>query len=125
MGLEHAPNWLRPTPDRERPVTTEATDAGGSLLGDFEIPATLVGTSYSMRANFHGFLQEALGARVLNAAKDGSGFYQSANDYFANEAFRTSPPRVVIWEIPERALSAKPASPEALPPGGTPSRPPA
>jgi len=126
MGLEHAPKSLRPASDRERPVMTEAADAGGaSLLGDFEIPATLVGTSYSLRANFHGFLQEALGARVLNASRDGSGFYQSANEYFANEAFRASPPKVVIWEIPERALSEKPASREALPFGGTPSRPPA
>jgi len=109
MGLASAPRWLRPAPDIERPVKTEAIDAGGSLLGDFEIPVALVGTSYSMRANFHGFLQEALGARVLNAARDGSGFFQSANDYFANEAFTATPPRVVIWEIPERVLSDKPA----------------
>jgi alginate O-acetyltransferase complex protein AlgJ len=125
MGLEHAPKILRPAADRERPITTQAMDAGASLLGDFEIPATLIGTSYSLRANFHGFLQEALGARVLNAARDGSGLYQSANEYFSNEAFRASPPKVVIWEIPERVLSEKPASPEALPLGGTPSHPPA
>jgi alginate O-acetyltransferase complex protein AlgJ len=121
MGLEYAPAWLRPAADRERPAKTEEIDgsAGASLLGDYEIPATLVGTSYSMRANFHGFLQQALGARVLNAARDGSGFFQSANEYFRDEAFRASPPKVVIWEIPERVLSEKAATPEALPFGGT------
>lgn len=126
MGLEHAPKWLRPADDRERPAKTEeaAETAGASLLGDYEIPATLIGTSYSMRANFHGFLQQALGARVLNAARDGSGFFQSANEYFRDESFRTSPPKVVIWEIPERVLSEKAAIPEALPFGGTREPPP-
>ena len=123
MGLENAPRWLRPVPDREASVTTEAESAGGSLLGDFEIPVTLVGTSYSRNANFHGFLQEALGARVLDASKSGGGFFESANEYFSNEAFRASPPKVVIWEIPERVLSEKPVSPEVLPFAGTRERP--
>lgn len=107
MGLEHAPRGLRPTADRERPVTIEEiAEGGGSLFGDFAIPVTLVGTSYSMRANFHGFLQEALGARVLNAARDAAGFGQSAGEYFRNEAFRTAAPQVIVWEVPERVLSA-------------------
>jgi alginate O-acetyltransferase complex protein AlgJ len=106
-------------------VSTEelAEGAAASLLGDFRIPVVLVGTSYSMRANFHGFLQEALGARVLNAARDGAGFIQSAAEYFRDEAFRTSPPQVLIWEVPERVLSERAASPEALGLGGTPARP--
>jgi alginate O-acetyltransferase complex protein AlgJ len=125
MGLEHAPARFRPAADRERPYTTEeaAEGAGASLLGDFQVPAVLLGTSYSMRANFHGFLQEALSARVLNAARDGAGFIQSANEYFGDEAFRASPPQVVIWEVPERVLSEKMPSPEALPFGGRPARP--
>ena len=125
MGLEHAPPWLRPAADRERPIVTEedADAKGSSLLGDFEIPVTLVGTSYSKRANFHGFLQEALGARVLNAARDAAGFIQSANEYFQDEAFRSAPPRVVIWEVPERSLSEAAASAEDLPFDGTPAPP--
>jgi alginate O-acetyltransferase complex protein AlgJ len=93
------------------------------LLGEFEIPVTLVGTSYSKRANFHGFLEQALGARVLNAARDAAGFIQSANEYFSDDAFRSAPPRVLIWEVPERVLSEKAASAEALPFGGTPAPP--
>ena len=121
MGLEHAPRALRPAADRESPVTTEQVpdDAirGGGLFGEISFPVVLVGTSYSMRANFHGFLQQALGARVLNAARDDAGFGQSADEYLRNEAFRDAPPRVLVWEIPERFISAGPPSDD------TPARP--
>jgi alginate O-acetyltransferase complex protein AlgJ len=125
MGLEHAPGWLRPHPDREREARTEEIDrsAGAALLGDFEIPVALVGTSYAMRANFHGFLQQALEARVLNAARDGAGFAQSLAEYLANDAFRDSPPKVIVWELPERVLSA-PATSVDPPAGGRFSLPP-
>jgi alginate O-acetyltransferase complex protein AlgJ len=110
MGLEHAPRLLRPAPDRERAITIEEAAPGRtpSLFGDVEVPVVLLGTSYSMRASFHGFLQQALGARVLNAARDGAGFMQSAREYFADEAFRSAPPKVIVWEVPERVLSEKP-----------------
>jgi alginate O-acetyltransferase complex protein AlgJ len=118
MGLEHAPPMLRPASDREAPVTTQEAESGGekdALFGDNNVAVVLLGTSYSRRANFHGFLQQALGTRVLDAAKDGAGFTQSAATYFANEAFRDAPPKVIVWEIPERVLvpqgdDAKPAT---------------
>ena len=110
MGLSHAPNALRPRPDREAALTTRQTDGGkaaGGLLGDADaVPVTLVGTSYALRGNFHGFLQQALSARVLNAARDGGGFLQAATDYFKDEAFISSPPRLLVWELPERFLGA-------------------
>jgi alginate O-acetyltransferase complex protein AlgJ len=107
MGLERAPDWSRPRPDREAPVaTTQVGDDGGGLFGDAEIPVTLVGTSYSLRGNFHGYLEEALGASVLNAAKDGAGFLKSMTEYLGDDAYRDAPPRVIVWEVPERFLQA-------------------
>jgi hypothetical protein len=43
---------------------------------------------------------------VLNVARDGGGFIQSAKDYLADESFKTAKPRVLIWEVPERMFSA-------------------
>ncbi len=110
MGLSDVPNFWRPHPDSEVPVTTKQTSvdkAGGGLLGDAEvIPVTLVGTSYSLRGNFHGYLQQALSVKVLNTAKDGGGFLQAATDYFKDDAFKTSKPKVLVWELPERFLPA-------------------
>lgn len=108
MGLSSMPDWTRPQPDIE---TMEQTRKVGTLqpAGLFDavtIPVVLVGTSYSLRANFHGYMQQALGAEVLNVARDGGGFIQSAKDYLADESFKTTPPRVIVWEIPERVFSA-------------------
>lgn len=107
MGLAHVSNWLRPDPDTEATVTTRKQQgAGGSggagLFGDVNVPVVLAGTSYSMRANFHGYLQAALEAEVLNVAKDGGGFLQSIQAYLNDDAFKASPPKLLIWEIPER-----------------------
>jgi alginate O-acetyltransferase complex protein AlgJ len=117
MGLDHAPRVLQPPADREAPVAIEEVadaNAGGGLFGEASIEAVLLGTSYSRRASFHGFLQEALGMRVLDASRDGAGFAQSAATYFANAAFRESPPRVIVWEIPERVLPEKDEAAGAL-----------
>jgi alginate O-acetyltransferase complex protein AlgJ len=109
MGLENAPNALRPLPDRETLLVTRQTsaDSSNSLFGDAPVEVVLTGTSYSLRANFHGFLQQALGAKVLNTAKDGGGFLEAVTEYLKDEAFRSSPPKVLIWEVPERFLGAK------------------
>ena len=108
MGLEHSPNWLRPAPDLESPVKIEQTsaDAPSSLLDDEGVPVVLTGTSYSWRGQFHGYLQQALHAKVLNAAKDGAGFWQATRAYLADPAYRGAKPALLIWEIPERFLPA-------------------
>jgi alginate O-acetyltransferase complex protein AlgJ len=112
MGLSTVPNFWRPRPDNEAPQATEETGGGsggaaGGLLGDAAAPpVTLLGTSYSLRGNFHGHLQQALSAKVLNTAKDGGGFLQAATEYFKDDAFKTSKPQVIVWELPERFLSA-------------------
>ncbi len=106
MGLEHAPDFLRPKADYEALQTTSqtgATDTGG-LFGDAPVPVVLAGTSYSLRANFQGFLEQALSAKVLDTAKDGGGFLQAMTQYLKDESFRSSRPRVLIWEVPERVL---------------------
>jgi alginate O-acetyltransferase complex protein AlgJ len=109
MGLSNMPDWTRPQPDNETTALTlkiaaEAKSAG--LFDSVSTPVVLVGTSYSLRANFHGYLQETLGADVLNVARDGGGFIQSVKDYLADDSFKTTKPRVIIWEVPERMFSA-------------------
>ena len=55
-----------------------------------------------MRGNFHGYLQEALSAKVLNSAKDGGGGLQAAAACLGDEAFRKLKLKVLIWEVLER-----------------------
>lgn len=106
MGLEDAPDTLRPTPDREAAVTSTRSEAdtGLALFGDSLVPVVLCGTSYSLRGNFHGYLQQALASAVLNTALDGGGFLNAITAYLQDDAYRNAPPRVLIWEVPERFL---------------------
>ena len=109
MGLADS-RWLpRPAPDHEVAQVTEAVgDApgdGGGLFGDVAVPVVLAGTSFSLRGNFHGALQEATSCEVLNAARDGAGFLQSMAAYLKDDAFKTAKPALIVWEIPERFLT--------------------
>jgi alginate O-acetyltransferase complex protein AlgJ len=124
MGLESAPSWLKPKLDLEAIQTTaqqqstqptdnltttgqaSANSLGSSLFDEVAVPIVLVGTSYSLRANFHGKLQELLGTSVLNTAKDGGGFLQAITAYLNDDSFKTSKPQVIIWELPERMLKS-------------------
>lgn len=109
LGLDHAISQLRPRPDLEAPMTTSekpGSDAGGmGLFGDAGVPVVLVGTSFSLRGNFNGALQEAMQCRVLDSAQDGGGLLQSPSAYLTDEAFKQSKPKLLIWEIPERFLT--------------------
>ncbi len=124
MGIETAPSWLKPKLDIEavqttakqqstqttaNPTTTGQATAnalGGGLFDEVAVPIVLVGTSYSLRANFHGKLQELLSTSVLNTAKDGGGFLQAITAYLNDDSFKTSKPQVIIWELPERMLKS-------------------
>ncbi|HYI08383.1 MAG TPA: cell division protein FtsQ [Thermoanaerobaculia bacterium] len=111
MGLSDVTDSFRPRGDREIPVETvksdAATDAGADdLFGDSGTPVALVGSSYSQRANFHGSLQEALRADVLNAAQDDAQFMKALQRYLSNAAFKEAPPQLIVWELPERYLTA-------------------
>ncbi len=88
----------------ETTVETEAT-----LFGDTTVPVALVGTSYSALPDFHfeGFLKQALSADALNAAAVGQGPFEPMDQFLSDLSTLTSPPSLVIWEIPERFLSTK------------------
>ena len=112
MSLDAVPDLplkIRPLPDQEAPETTVRTDAqeeAGGLLDDTPVPEiVLLGSSYSVNANFHGRLQEALHAPIGQFAQAGGAFWGSARDYFRSPAFHETPPKLVIWEIPERVIN--------------------
>lgn len=100
---------LRPSPDRqflEHTLQTEHPPESNDLLatgpGD---QVVLLGSSYSKNANFQGRLEEALHAPVNNVAEAGGGFAGAASTYLRSNTFAETPPRVIVWEMPERALS--------------------
>lgn len=105
-GLDALPARLRPAPDivemREVPAVAAASD---DLFGPSAVPRfVLVGTSFSRTSNFVPFLARSLGEQVANAAKEGGDFDGSAAAYLASPGFRENPPKVLVWEIPERAI---------------------
>lgn len=74
------------------------------MFGDAGSEIVLVGTSYSANTlwNFAGFLREEAELDILNVAEEGKGPVIPMLEYLVSEDFLESPPRVVIWEIPER-----------------------
>jgi alginate biosynthesis protein AlgX len=79
----------------------ETTRDGGNLLGDDAYPVVMIGSSYSAepKYNFEGFLKEALGSNVLNAAISGGGYNASLEAYFLSEAYNREKPKFLIWEF--------------------------
>ncbi len=118
-GIDGLPAGLQPTPETAvsstfvlRTDEGAAVPAAGSaakgeedLFGDADLPqVALIGTSFSRNSHFAEFLAAALQTPVGNFAKDGGNFWGAAGAYFGSDAFRQTPPKLVIWEIPERAL---------------------
>ncbi|WP_296558350.1 cell division protein FtsQ [Pigmentiphaga sp.] len=110
-GIDWLPTALLPAPDLEprtafAPVAATAAPASeDDLFGDTDLPrVALIGTSYSRNSNFVPFLEAALQTRVVNFARDGGEFAGAARAYFKSDEFRGTPPRLIIWEIPERSL---------------------
>ena len=73
----------------------------GDLFGDSGNPQiTLVGTSHSGKNyNFSGFLEQYIGADVLNVAFPGGGLEGSMLQYLGSDEFQKTPPKVLIWEF--------------------------
>ncbi|MEM7398946.1 MAG: hypothetical protein AAF354_08400 [Pseudomonadota bacterium] len=97
-------------PAEEAIETFETTvAASGGLFGDAFVPVVLVGTSYSAKSDFHfeGFLKQALQADVLNASLVGQGPFVPMDAYLAGLNELSSPPSIVLWEIPERFLTPR------------------
>ncbi len=103
---------LLPQPDQLQQRSTDpvATDAQGddALFADSDVAVGLVGTSYSANPNwnFVGALKQALHSDVVNYAEDGHGPILPMLKYLQTDAFKSSPPQVLIWEFPERYLPA-------------------
>lgn len=105
-GLDNVPYPLRPRGDEEAPtVISQSAAASVGLLDETPAPElAVIGTSFSRRANFVPFLSMALGSPVENLAEDGGGVANAAITYFAKPEFQKTPPRAVVWEIPERMI---------------------
>ncbi|MCO8168132.1 alginate O-acetyltransferase [Pseudomonas sp. 21LCFQ02] len=83
-------------------ATEPKGEAGdGDLFGDSGNPKiTLVGTSHSGKNyNFGGFLQEYIGADVLNVAFPGGGLEGAMIQYLGSEDFHNNPPKIIVWEF--------------------------
>lgn len=96
-----------PAPDQiveETTLPIEGDDM--DLFGDAALEVALVGTSYSANTkwNFAGALAQHLQRDVLNMALEGRGPIVPMLEYLESDEFKNSPPKVVIWEIPERFL---------------------
>ena len=123
-GLDRLPLSLQPLPERAQqsrferdraavnaavPAATPAGTAANDddLFGDADLPrVALIGTSFSRTSQFEPFLARALDARIASFALDGGDFAGAARAYLASPAFKQTPPRLLIWEIPERVLQA-------------------
>ena len=73
----------------------------GDLFSDEANPQiTLVGTSHSGKNyNFAGFLEQYIGADILNVAFPGGGLEGSMLQYLGSDEFQKTPPKVLIWEF--------------------------
>lgn len=90
-------------------AATQSGDGGLGLLDDGSgndagVPQiALVGTSNSDAKggyNFGGYLQQHLGADLLNVALSGGSFDGSLLRYLPSPAYQQHPPKIVVWELP-------------------------
>jgi alginate O-acetyltransferase complex protein AlgJ len=87
------------------PSASSSTD---DLFGDADLPnVVVIGTSFSRTSNFVPFIEKELKAKVANLARSGGDFSGAMNAYLSSVAFKKTPPKLVIWEIPERVLQQK------------------
>lgn len=123
-GVEWLPDALQPEQDiaqetnfkvdartTNTPSSSSASSASAQtddLFGDADLPnIVVIGTSYSRTSNFVPFIEKELNAKVANFARSGGDFSGAMNVYLSSVAFKKTPPKLVIWEIPERVLQQK------------------
>ncbi len=84
-----------------------STAASGGLFGETVVDVALIGTSFSAKPDWHfeGFLKRALSADVLNLSLEGQGPFKPMDAFLASDILKTTPPKIVIWEIPVRYIS--------------------
>ncbi len=105
MGVAQLPPPFRPESELEISTSTKSLAvANQGLLAAPQSQVVLVGTSYSLRSNFGGALEQALGVRVANLAQEGSGFERSIRTFLQDRVLQDHPPKILIWEFAERFL---------------------
>jgi hypothetical protein len=111
----HEGNYYRSLPATERgkvvqerfkplKFTSESKNVGGNgLLANDSPGVVLVGSSFSKleEFSFAAALAHFLRRDVLNVAQSGKSFWTPLLDYLASDAFVNTPPKLLIWEIPE------------------------
>jgi|MesohylFT_1024984.scaffolds.fasta_scaffold00414_4 alginate O-acetyltransferase complex protein AlgJ len=97
--------------DKVKLGTASASSASAQtddLFGDADLPnVVVIGTSFSRTSNFVSFIEKELNAKIANLARNGGDFSGAMNTYLSSVAFKKTPPKLVIWEIPERVLQQK------------------
>lgn len=81
--------------------------SNGGLFNETITDIVIVGTSFSAKSEWHfeGFLKQAFQADVLNFSLEGKGPFEPMNAFLTSETYRTTPPQIIIWEIPARYTS--------------------
>jgi alginate O-acetyltransferase complex protein AlgJ len=94
-------------------VSRAAVRNSGLLAETTDGDIALVGSSFSDEATgFPGALRYVLQRDMLNFSIKGDlGPWMMMKSYLANDACQSRRPRLVIWEIPERAISWPPSYP--------------
>jgi len=110
-GLDWLPLAWQPEPEvvqeHDYVAQAAAAESADDLFGDAKLPAiAVIGTSYTRTSNFVPQLAQELGAAVGNFGRDGGEFGGGARAYFSSPAYRQTPPRLIVWEIPERDLQS-------------------
>lgn len=105
IGKNAAPGLA---PDRLRRVTLDTTQ-DDDLFGARPFDVVLVGTSFSANEKwgFAHFLKAAMHTDILNRADQGLGPFEVMQSYLESENFKKAPPRLVLWEVPERYLPVR------------------
>ena len=91
-------------------VNRQKSEAG--LLDESGIPAiTLLGSSYSSDwTQFPSALRHALQRDVLSIAVPATqGSWVGMENYLRDDAFQAFPPKILVWEMPERDMVAPPS----------------
>jgi alginate O-acetyltransferase complex protein AlgJ len=112
-GIDWLPQRLQPLPElaqhsnfKAGPIKSKLQPKrSDDLFGDENLPnIALIGTSFSRQSQFPSYLEMQLNTKIGNFALDGGDFSGSAKAYFSSPSFLDTPPKLIIWEIPERVI---------------------
>lgn len=94
-------------------VTRSGGGAAGELTGDAAPGITVIGSSFTHRVTqYPNALRHELQRELLDLSIPGrQGPWVGMEGYVGNAAFQLHPPRLIIWEIPERDTPNPPNSP--------------